>query len=377
MSLGTATHRGLASVSSTQTQTPRVCVVSENMNLNPDEGIRKFARSLLEALSLRGPALGVSVGAPVSDGNIVSARANQLFLSRSLRAEVRRFKPDVLCYVPTASDTIFSLLRLRLLSSMCGHPATALVSLQPRPHSTLGGKLLRLMRPDLFFVQSEARALRLARVTGREVHCLTGGVDLDRFRPVSQIEKSNLRQKYGLPEHDYLVLHVGHITPERNIALLEQVQRRAQVVMVTGNSVGEDRQLRRRLEQCGVIVFDQYIEAIEEIYQAADCFIFPVSSEKGSIEMPLSVLEAMACNLPAVCTRFGALNELLPNGRTGDATGLLLGRAPEDLLKLVDRARAIGLPRTRGLVEGMSWGSVAGQLVDKADFISREGASRQ
>ena len=377
MSLGTATHRGLASPSSTQTQTPRVCVLSENMNLNPDEGIRKFARSLLEALSLRGPALGVSVGPPVSDGNIVRARANQLFLSRRLRAEVRRFRPDVLCYVPTASDTIFSLLRLRLLSSMCGRPATALVSLQPRPHSTLGGKLLRLMRPDLFFVQSEARALRLARVTGREVHCLTGGVDSDRFRPVSQIEKSNLRQKYGLPENDYLVLHVGHITPERNIALLEQVQRRAQVVMVTGNSVGEDRQLRRRLEQSGVIVFDQYIEAIEEIYQAADCFIFPVSSEKGSIEMPLSVLEAMACNLPAVCTRFGALNELLPNGRTGDATGLLLGRAPEDLPKLVDRARAIGLPRTRGLVEGMSWGSVAGQLVDKADFISREGASRQ
>ena len=93
--------------------------------------------------------------------------------------------------------------------------------------------------------------------------------------------------------------------------------------------------------------------------------------------MPLSVLEAMACNLPAVCTRFGALNDLLPNGRTGDATGLLLGRAPEDLPKLVDRARAMGLSRTRGLVEGMSWGNVAGQLMDKADLISREGASRQ
>ena len=46
----------------------------------------------------------------------------------------------------------------------------------------------------------------------------------------------------------------------------------------------------------------------------SDCYVFPTVHKKACIETPLSVLEAMACNLPIVSTRFGALPTIFNEG---------------------------------------------------------------
>jgi glycosyltransferase involved in cell wall biosynthesis len=62
------------------------------------------------------------------------------------------------------------------------------------------------------------------------------------------------------------------------------------------------------------IVRRQYIEAIHEIYQLADLYVFPVEERLGSIEVPLSVLEAMASNLPVISTKFCGLPRMFKEG---------------------------------------------------------------
>jgi len=59
---------------------------------------------------------------------------------------------------------------------------------------------------------------------------------------------------------------------------------------------------------------DRYIKKIEEIYQLSDCYIFPITFEGGGISILLSVLEAMACNLPVVTTKFGGLPAIFKGG---------------------------------------------------------------
>lgn len=46
----------------------------------------------------------------------------------------------------------------------------------------------------------------------------------------------------------------------------------------------------------------------------ADCYLFPVRDDIASIDLPLSVLEAMSCNLPFITTRFGGLDEVFEEG---------------------------------------------------------------
>ena len=258
-----------------------------------------------------------------------------------------------------------------MLARSCGHATTALVALQPRPHTRVGRWLMRVLAPDIVFVQSSGRAARLSYI-GCPVRWLPSGVDLERFRPVGPETKAALRSKYGLQRDAYLVLHVGHITRNRNVDMLEEVQRRWQVVMVAGNSVGEEPELQRRLRRAGVIVFDKFLEAVEEVYQMADCFIFPVSSEIGSIEIPLSVLEAMACDLPVVSTRFGGLEDLVQSSEGGEQAGLMLVDRPEELPELVARVQANGRSDTRELVRPFTWDGVATRLLDGAEEVLRK-----
>ncbi len=349
---------------------PRICVVSEGISTAPDEGIKKFATSLVESLSSYTQVLGISLNEQCDIPNVVSHRTNRLLLSLGLREKLRDFAPEVIFYVPTASDTLFSYLRLRVLKSYCPSASTVLVALQPRHQGRMRQSMICRLAPDLVLVQSRGRASRISR-DGLNSGWIPSGVDVDRFHPVSDEEKRELRDRYGLPQDEFLVLHVGHISRQRNIELLVELQRRWQVVLVTGNSVGEDMELRSNLDGAGVIVFDQYLEAIQEIYQAADCYIFPVSSEMGSIETPLSVLEAMACNLPVVSTRYGGLEDILDQSDSWTEDGLFLADQPHDLQEMVAQVERNPAARTRERILKYSWDGIAKILLEKSREMNK------
>ena len=46
---------------------------------------------------------------------------------------------------------------------------------------------------------------------------------------------------------------------------------------------------------------------VQEVYQLADVYLFPVQEIENCIDIPLSVLEAASCNLPIVTTEYGEL----------------------------------------------------------------------
>jgi glycosyltransferase involved in cell wall biosynthesis len=216
---------------------------------------------------------------------------------------------------------------------------------------------LRMVKPDLTLVQDHT-ARYLFVQAGYSVADLPNGVDIERFRPAAPEVKVALRVKYGFDPEARIVLHVGHLQTERNLGALRSLPPAGVQVLVAGSVyMGTDESLIARLRKQKLQVLCGYQPRIEELYMLADCYVFP--PELGnSLTTPLSVLEAMACNLPIVTTRFpGLVQAFEENGCfcfVDDASQI-----PPSVQKLLDERDP---PVTREMVLPYSWTSVACRL---------------
>jgi glycosyltransferase involved in cell wall biosynthesis len=217
--------------------------------------------------------------------------------------------------------------------------------------------VMRLARPDLVLVQTPEDAA-LFNQLGCQVALLPNGVDLEQFRPATQECKRELRRQYGLNPDWPVVLHVGHLEEARNLLALRELPKAQIQVLVAGSIyMGIDHDLIEQLENAGFHILKGYQAHIEELYMLADCYVFP-PRPGSSLTMPLSVLEAMACNLPVISTPFHGLTHAFTDGN-----GLRFVENTDDLLPHVQEVLASpDPPATREMVSEYSWQAVVDQL---------------
>ena len=280
-------------------------MVSNALDPPADEGIKKCAQELALVLATKRTDVH-----PI--GRDASFLARKLLVSRHLLRSLRENDVRGVIYVPTQSATIGSLVRSGMLRSLAA-AKVVMLALQPRDLGTTGRAVARYLRPDVLLTPSPSM-LREAERSRVEAAYLQLGVDLERFQPPEPGRRRELRRKYGLPDDKRIVLHVGHATPRRGLEWLIGLGRDVLPLVVIGKSLGFDRRIVALLRDSGVCVLDQYLPEIHEIYQLADAYAFPVRHERSAIGSPLSVLEAMACNLPVVTTPFGALPRMIREG---------------------------------------------------------------
>jgi glycosyltransferase involved in cell wall biosynthesis len=241
-----------------------------------------------------------------------------------------------------------------------------MVGLQPRRLSFVSGLLARAMWTDLLLVTSETERRQALRA-GASAATIHPGVDLARFHPVPLARRSVLRAEWGLPIEHRIVLHVGHLKPGRNLeALYRLTALPATTVVVLASSRREksSAQLRDDLLRHGVLVIEGYRHDIADLYRLADCYVFPVESSNSAISIPLSVIEALACGLPVVTSRFGALPELF-----SDAPGVRFVDGADELVDAV-AATLKHPPTTTPLEATWSWDGVASRLLDLRERLN-------
>ena len=291
----------------------RISVISEEITIRPAEGLLVFLMHLCRYLSDRHDLLVLHErGEPDPDIDTRRVLKGRKLFSSELRSVLDDWKPDLIIYTPSSGLTGFGMLRSVLLRRMTGRPVIV-VALQAR-ETGKGHRLLSLWSaPELVLspVREMRRALEDLRVN---TDFIMPGYDPALFKPVDRETKIRLRERYGIPADKYVVLHVGHVKESRNLqALLRYRDWGADIQPVV--KAGEVEPVwRDHLRQAGIIVIDEYTDDIHEVYQAADLYFFPVSIRTGALEFPLSVIEACACNLPVLTTRFGALPEVLEDG---------------------------------------------------------------
>ena len=348
----------------------RIAVLSEALKWPPDEALKRTALELALGLERHATVLAVGTRGRRHGGDqypALALRANRTYVSWRLWRQLWRFRPNVVCYLPGSGLTLFSLLRAVVLRLACllqwRRPVLVLVSIQPREQTAIVRWLLRATGPVLVVVQSPQRRAAMASM-GITTYLLAAGIDPERFHPASPMRRVALRQALGIARDVPVVLHVGHLKWRRNVAALAALKRRlpsAEVILVASTSTVTDSAVKTELSRAGVRIIDHYLPRVEELYQIADCYVFPVQDTQNSAEFPLSVLEALACGLPVVSTRFGALPDCLPS----DGSMHYID-APEHLPAVV--AATIGAPHSAQLARQValrySWAGQVAHLVE-------------
>jgi glycosyltransferase involved in cell wall biosynthesis len=276
-----------------------------------------------------------------------------------------RHKAEVVVYVPTASLTLASGMRAAMLRRYAEGAPVILLALQGRRHRGVirqAARLLALLHqcPDVC-VTSSHQTWAQAESLGWPATRILPGVDLAGFTPVTRAQQLERRSVYELPPHAYIVLHAGHLNRQRGVLDLAALPSGVLPVLLASTSTMQDVQLADELRVAGVRVIDRYAPNVAELYQAADAYLFtvpPHPDASSSIDMPLSVLEAMACNLPIIATPFGALPELWP-----DEEGVYFYTDATGLRNAVQRCRQTPAA-TRLLVQPYDWTSVAARILE-------------
>lgn len=177
----------------------------------------------------------------------------------------------------------------------------------------LGALLASLMRrADAFVAISEEIREGLIRdgVSPQRIHRIDNFIDTSLFFPPGPEEKDHLMEELGY-RGKLLVLYSGRLVPRKGVEYLLIAWKEITVehpdarllLLGDGPLLGSLAEMTEHLEISDTVRFAGRIGDVPRYLRAADLFVLP-SMQEG---MPNSLLEAMACGLPAVATRIGGV----------------------------------------------------------------------
>lgn len=158
-------------------------------------------------------------------------------------------------------------------------------------------------------------------ISGKKLAIITPGFDPDKYRRMEEHSLKKAIEKHRLPPR--FVLAVGRITPYKGYDLLLQAMKCVVKAMPDiklllrigsqqpSQSEGQIRnellQATKDLDLMDNVLFYDYIEEIEVLYNAAEVLVLPSTYEPFG----MVAIEAMACGTPTVLSTKGGLKYLL------------------------------------------------------------------
>lgn len=153
-------------------------------------------------------------------------------------------------------------------------------------------------------------ALRRYQLDPLKVRLIPNGVDTDKFQPYRD---RRLRAELGVGDNTVFFGYVGHLREEKNLPLLVRAFAGAKLPHAKLALIGDGpcrRALQTLVKNLGVedqVLFLGAQQYTAPYFAALDVFVMSSLCE----QMPMSLLEAMACGLPALCTDVGDSSEVL------------------------------------------------------------------
>lgn len=237
-------------------------------------------------------------------------------------------------------------------------------------HGGGGFDLSSYMSTDRLFHGHLDQSRFARRVAGREgrrsAHVIMGGVDVERFSPAPT------------PRPPGPVLFVGRLLPHKGVEdLVAAVPADIPLDVVSGlvdaAYYAELRELAHgKRVRFGIGTGDA---ELVEAYRGALCVVLPSvyrSRFGADTRVPellgQTLLEGMACGIPAICTDVGAMPEVVEDGVTGFVAPPNDPRALGERIRWLrdhpEEARAMGLAGRRRVLEHFTWPAVVRRCLD-------------
>ena len=198
------------------------------------------------------------------------------------------------------------------------------------------------------------------------------GADTDVFRPLDDVEKEPGSILFVGDSEDrnkgarYL-LEAMHPLRHRVPFHITFVDHRSVYHLKTVQSLKE----KYRLGNFVTVLPRASTEDLVRLYNRTQIVVSPSLYEGFG----LPAVEAMACGVPVVATRAGALSEIIEDGVTGilvpPADANALGEAISSLLADPERCRRMGEAGRRRVVENFTWRRTAQRMVEVYEEVCR------
>jgi phosphatidyl-myo-inositol dimannoside synthase len=230
---------------------------------------------------------------------------------------------------------------------------------------------------------TEDQARRAARGHLEKVVQVPPGVDVERFRPLSEAERLAARARLGLDSEAQLVICVTRLVPRKGVdvlvkAVAELARSRPALRLVVAGSGRQSRHLGELAKRTGSPT--RFVGRLPDadlasFYGAGDVFAMPCRTRWAGLEQEgfgIVFLEAAAAGVPEVAGRSGGSHEAVLDGVTGvvvDKPGdsAAVGAALAQLIDHPQAARAMGEAARKRAASELSYDDLASRLLGALD----------
>ena len=204
------------------------------------------------------------------------------------------------------------------------------------------------------------------------------GVDTDRFRPLSEAERTAARQRFGLPVDAPVVASLSRLVPRKGMDVLIEAAaalqaRHPDLVVAIGGGGRDRKRLDRLVETSGApvrLLGRVSNEDLPQLYGCADVYAMLCRNRWAGLEQEgfgIVFLEAAATGVPQVAGDSGGAAEAVVDGVTGlvvDRPGdrAAVAAALDELLSDGGRRRAMGVAARERAVAEFTYDALAARL---------------
>jgi glycosyltransferase EpsD len=161
----------------------------------------------------------------------------------------------------------------------------------------------------------------------KQIYKINGvGVDLKRFYPHSEQEKTQLRKELGFSAKDFIITNVAEINKNKNqiilikaVPILKKYIPNIKVLLIGNNNysntITKIKIFVKHLQLQTTVEFLGYRNDVEKLIAISN-IAFSASFREG---LPVNIVESMASGIPVVCSRNRGHNSLI----TDKVSGLL------------------------------------------------------
>lgn len=177
------------------------------------------------------------------------------------------------------------------------------------------------------------------------------GVDIERFRPLTEAERRDARERLGLPVDARLVLGLSRLVPRKGFdtairAVARLHRTHPDVVLVIAGSGRDEQRLRRLASELGAPV--RFLGRVANddlplLHGCVDVFAMLCRNRWGGLEQEgfgIVFVEAAACGVPQLAGDSGGAAEAVADGETGFVVPRP-ERAETAVAETVDRLRVL------------------------------------
>ena len=208
-------------------------------------------------------------------------------------------------------------------------------------------KLKTVLLANKIVVQSKNTLNKLKKVGFENVELIYPGIDLKKYKQNNKDTKliKDLKIKTG----DFIVLYTGEYTRLKAIddildalKILNQSPENKNLKLILACRIKNKKDAKKKKQvidwikkenlQSNVVFLDTFSE-MNKLYNISDLNIFPAREMAGKFDIPLTLVESMACKKPVIVSKLKNLKELVGK----NSYGLVVKtKKPQDLAEKIE-----------------------------------------